>query len=56
MVHRVIYDELCRGVVQESSRDAYLEVLARLVRCSRPPVSTSPLRSMPPSSEPRETP
>lgn len=31
LVHRVIYDELCRGVVREESRTAYLEVVARLV-------------------------
>ncbi|SFB22509.1 aspartate racemase [Cellulomonas marina] len=30
-VHRVIYDELCRGVVREESRQAYREVIARLV-------------------------
>jgi aspartate racemase len=30
-VHRVIYDELCRGVVLESSRASYVEVMARLV-------------------------
>ncbi|MFN8196038.1 MAG: aspartate/glutamate racemase family protein [Nocardioidaceae bacterium] len=29
-VHRVIYDELCRGQVLDSSRDAYLEVIGRL--------------------------
>lgn len=31
LVHRVIYDELCRGVVREESRAAYREVMARLV-------------------------
>jgi aspartate racemase len=31
VVHRVIYDELCRGVVSDDSRDAYLEIIARLV-------------------------
>jgi aspartate racemase len=30
-VHRIIYDELCRGVVTESSRRAYREVISRLV-------------------------
>lgn len=30
-VHRVIYDELCRGQILDGSRDAYLEVLDRLV-------------------------
>ena len=30
-VHRVIYDELCRGHVVDSSRQAYLDVIARLV-------------------------
>lgn len=29
-VHRVIYEELCRGVIRESSRAAYREVLAAL--------------------------
>jgi aspartate racemase len=31
LVHRVIYEELCRGVVREESRAAYREVMARLV-------------------------
>ena len=31
LVHRVIYDELCLGVVREESRRAYLEVVDRLV-------------------------
>jgi aspartate racemase len=31
LVHRVIYDELCLGVVSQSSRAAYVEVLDRLV-------------------------
>lgn len=30
VVHSVIYDELCRGIINESSRLAYLEVIARL--------------------------
>ncbi|MGY1833112.1 aspartate/glutamate racemase family protein [Geodermatophilus sp. SYSU D01180] len=30
-VHRIIYDELCRGVVREESRRTYREVIARLV-------------------------
>ena len=31
MVHRVIYEELCRGVASEASRAAYLAVIDRLV-------------------------
>lgn len=31
LVHRVIYEELCLGVVKDSSRAAYLDVMARLV-------------------------
>jgi aspartate racemase len=31
LVHRVIYDELCQGVVREESREHYRQVLARLV-------------------------
>jgi aspartate racemase len=31
LVHRVIYDELCRGVVSADSRSSYREVIARLV-------------------------
>ncbi len=31
LVHRVIYDELCLGVVREASRTAYREVIGRLV-------------------------
>lgn len=30
LVHRVIYDELCHGVVREESRAGYREVIARL--------------------------
>ena len=30
-VHRVIYEELCRGVVSEASRQAYRQVISRLV-------------------------
>jgi aspartate racemase len=30
-VHRVIYDELCRGEVRDDSRDAYRSVIERLV-------------------------
>ena len=29
-VHRIIYDELCLGVVREESRDVYRDVIARL--------------------------
>ncbi len=31
LVHRVIYEELCLGIVTEPSRQAYREVIARLV-------------------------
>lgn len=31
LVHRVIYDELCRGIVREESRAAYRDVIGRLV-------------------------
>ncbi|HEX3811522.1 MAG TPA: aspartate/glutamate racemase family protein [Mycobacteriales bacterium] len=31
LVHRVIYDELCRGVVRAESRDGYRDVMRRLV-------------------------
>ncbi|CAN5307053.1 aspartate/glutamate racemase family protein [soil metagenome] len=31
LVHRVIYDELCRGIVSDKSRQAYVEVVLRLV-------------------------
>jgi aspartate racemase len=30
LVHRVIYDELCRGDIRESSRAAYSDIIARL--------------------------
>jgi aspartate racemase len=30
-VHRVIYDELCRGIIRPESRQRYLEVIDRLV-------------------------
>ncbi|WGW12157.1 amino acid racemase [Saxibacter everestensis] len=29
-VHRIIYDELCRGVIREESRQIYRDVIARL--------------------------
>jgi aspartate racemase len=32
MVHRVIYDELCRGTVLENSRAAYRQVVSGLIR------------------------
>jgi aspartate racemase len=32
MVHRVIYDELCLGVVRDESRAAYVDVVDRLVQ------------------------
>lgn len=31
LVHRVIYDELCRGEVRDASREAFREVIGRLV-------------------------
>jgi aspartate racemase len=31
LVHRVIFDELCRGIVKEASRAAYRNVISRLV-------------------------
>lgn len=31
LVHRVIYDELCLGRIEDPSRDAYKDVIARLV-------------------------
>ena len=31
LVHRVIYDELCLGLVRDASRDAYQSVIGRLV-------------------------
>jgi len=31
LVHRVIYDELCAGIVSETSRQAYVDVVGRLV-------------------------
>lgn len=31
-VHRIIYEELCQGVVREQSRQAYREIIARLVQ------------------------
>jgi aspartate racemase len=31
VVHKVIYDELCRGVVRDESRQAYREIIQRLV-------------------------
>ncbi len=31
LVHRIIYDELCLGVVTEPSRDAYRAVIGRLI-------------------------
>ncbi len=30
LVHRVIYEELCRGIIREESRQAYREVIDRL--------------------------
>lgn len=30
LVHRIIYDELCLGIVNEQSRHAYIEVMERL--------------------------
>jgi len=31
-VHRVIYEELCQGVVRDASRDAYRAIIARLAQ------------------------
>jgi aspartate racemase len=31
VVHRIIYDELCKGIVTDESRRAYQAVMARLV-------------------------
>ena len=31
-VHRIIYDELCQGVVREASRQAYRDVIVRLIQ------------------------
>jgi aspartate racemase len=31
LVHRVIYEELCRGVIRDASREAYRRVIAALV-------------------------
>jgi aspartate racemase len=31
LVHRIIYDELCQGIVREESREAYRQVIRRLV-------------------------
>ena len=30
LVHEVIYDELCRGIIQPRSKEAYLEVIEQL--------------------------
>ena len=30
LVHRVIYDELCCGIIKDASRNAYAEIVARL--------------------------
>ncbi len=30
-VHRIIYDELCLGIIREESRAAYRDIMARLV-------------------------
>lgn len=30
IVHRIIYDELCCGIVKEASRQAYLEIMERM--------------------------
>jgi aspartate racemase len=30
LVHSVIYDELCRGIITDSSRVAYIDVINRL--------------------------
>ena len=33
LVHRVIYDELCAGIVSDASRRAYVRVIDSLTRC-----------------------
>ena len=30
-VHRIIYDELCRGIIRDESRQQYREIIARLI-------------------------
>ena len=35
-VHRIIYDELCHGVVDDASRDVYRRVIDRLPAARRP--------------------
>lgn len=32
VVHRIIYEELCKGVVEEGSREVYVAIAERLVR------------------------
>lgn len=31
-MHRIIYDELCHGVIREHSRQQYRDVMRRLIR------------------------
>ena len=31
VVHRIIYDELCRGIVREESRQQYRAIIERLI-------------------------
>ncbi|HSE12520.1 MAG TPA: aspartate/glutamate racemase family protein [Rudaea sp.] len=31
LVHRIIYEELCRGVIRDESRERYRQIIARLV-------------------------
>ena len=35
MVHRVIYDELCQGIVRPESKSAYLDEIGRMQRADR---------------------
>ncbi|WP_224547370.1 aspartate/glutamate racemase family protein [Mesorhizobium sp. CA16] len=35
MVHRVIYDELCQGIVRPESKSAYLDEIGRMLRIDR---------------------
>ncbi|TIP33430.1 MAG: aspartate/glutamate racemase, partial [Mesorhizobium sp.] len=35
MVHKVIYDELCQGIVRPESKSAYLDEVGRMRRADR---------------------
>src|SRR6266508_1222143 len=32
LIHRVIYDELCLGIVKQESREEYIRIMEKLVR------------------------